>query len=61
MIIEKRWNINLNLCDTETKQLLEGLKYIRHRFDAHLEAGIHSTICKPTFINELIKQLECIK
>jgi len=57
MNIEKRYNFALHLTDTEGKQLLEGLRYIKHRF-SHAGAGIYKAECKLEFINSLIQLLE---
>lgn len=58
MNIEKRYNIVLHLNDTEIVQLLEGLRYIRHRFANHYSCGIHKANCKSEFVNNLIQLLE---
>lgn len=57
MNIEKRYSIALHLSDTEVKQLLEGLRYIRHRFNQHPSCGIYKAGCDQYFVAELIALL----
>ena len=58
MDIGIRFNLVISLADIETKQLLCGLKYLRHRFTKHIGCGAYQSGCKVEFINQLIVNIE---
>lgn len=41
----------------EKNKLIQLLKYCRHRFEFHLDCGIHQMAVEPSFIDYLLKNL----